>query len=239
MENTTPTQTPTPKAPRSAAQIEASRLNGAKSKGPVTEAGKATSSRNSQRHMVFASLITIKGEKTDDYEVLAAEQYETWLPADEHECNLVDTMTTCLWRRLRILAMESTAMDTQFERAGYPDNPDFIQTFSAFTSLSEENRAFERLHRYEARYLRTYERAARSLMAYRKFRQQPETAPTAPAPGPEPAPAPAPEPENKNERNEPEPHPHHPLTRRERRQLKWQKAHPKHVPNTNPRDKHR
>ncbi len=43
--------------------------------------------------------------------------------------------------------------------------------YLAVTSLAEENRAFELLHRYETRYARAYARAARSLIAYRKYRQ--------------------------------------------------------------------
>jgi hypothetical protein len=40
-------------------QIAASRANGARSKGPVTDQGKRNSSRNSTRHDLFAETIRL------------------------------------------------------------------------------------------------------------------------------------------------------------------------------------
>ncbi len=42
---------------RTARQIEASRLNGARSRGPVTDAGKRKSSRNSRRHGLYSQTV--------------------------------------------------------------------------------------------------------------------------------------------------------------------------------------
>jgi hypothetical protein len=49
-------QTTAKKKPRTAKQIEASRRNGRKSKGPVTEAGKKKSSRNAVKHSLFCQV---------------------------------------------------------------------------------------------------------------------------------------------------------------------------------------
>jgi len=219
-----------PPKPRSQAQIEASRRNGAKSRGPVTPEGKAVSARNAGRHQLFASITAINGESPEDYVLLATELYDAWNPADEHERNLVDTMASCIWRRMRILAMESVALDVQLEKAGVPAPAAISDTFHAFSSLTQESRAFQLLHLYESRYLRAYERASRTLAAYRKARQtereQTEPEPTAGPIPPAPA-APAPQPGPENRKNEPGPAPVRPLSRRERRLQKWQKAHPK------------
>ncbi len=229
MENTTQTQTATPKAPRSAAQIAASRANGAKSRGPVTPEGKAISAQNAERHGIFASICTIAGEAHENFAAMLADLYQTWAPTDEHERCLVDTMGMAVWRRARIAALESAGINLQIAKArvnsSVPESEIDTRTqYLALTSLTQETRAFELLHRYEKDFTRMYERAARSLMAYRKFRQEFPAAPDSePAQEPDTQSAT----EIQNQQNEPEPHHHRPLNRRERRQLKWQKAHPK------------
>jgi len=233
MENTTQSAPRTAK-PRSEAQRAASRANGAQSRGPVTAGGKSVSSQNALRHGAFGRFCTIDGESPDLFANLLSTLYETWLPADEHERILVDTMAMSLWRRTRLVAMEHAGVNMQLSRARAA-SPGPARAFnsddhySAFASLTQETRTFDLLHRYEARFTRMYERAARSLMAYRKFRQdspwpEPDTAPEPgpepqpdpgpePQPAPEPAPQPEPQPEIKKVKNEPER-----LTRQEARQ---------------------
>ena len=216
MEHTNQTTTTQTAKPRSEAQIAASRANGAKSKGPVTPEGKAISAQNAERHGIFASICTIQGEAPELFASLIADLYETWTPTDEHERALVDTMAMALWRRTRIAALESAAINLQLAKSEI-QNPETTHHYLAVTSLAEESRSFELLNRYEARFTRMFERAARSLMAYRKFRQQ-ETAEAIP----EHLPEPAPEPEIQKQKDEPK----H-LSRRDARKLKrWQKRHP-------------
>ena len=235
MENTTQTQTTTPKAPRSAAQIAASRANGAKSKGPVTPEGKAISSQNAARHGVFAQHCTILGESKESFAQMMGVFYETWAPVDEHECCLVDTMAMAMWRRTRLISLEASGLSHQIAKSGATSVSPSVQ-YNALTTLAADTRAFELLHRYEKDFTRIFERAARSLMAYRKFRQEfPATPDSVIEQEPDNQPDNQPEPEIQNPQNEPEPHPRRPLNRRERRQLKWQKAHPKatsHRPGT-------
>ena len=235
MENTT--QNP---KPRTQAQIEASRRNGAKSKGPVTPDGKSISAQNAERHGIFARICTIQGEAPEHFTSLIDDLYETWSPTDEHERALVDTMAMALWRRTRIAALESAGINLQLAKAEI-QNPETIHHYIAITSLAEENRSFELLNRYEARFTRMYERAARSLMAYRKFRQQElaalETAPTQADP-PSAEATPTPEPETKNEKNEPKPALTRPTGRGARRLRRWQKRHPAPQTNTKTAEPH-
>ena len=230
------TSAQTPK-PRSEAQLAASRANGAKSHGPVTPEGKAISARNSRRHGILAQTTVIDSEDPGQLQLLCRELYETWEPADEHERNLVDTMVLSIWRRTRILGMEAAGISLQMreQAASRIITPGTVPPnghttgYLAVTSLAEENRAFELLHRYETRYARAYERAARSLIAYRKYRQTesdqtPETEETAPgsAPVAEPTTKTAAQSQFKNLPNKPKPATDH---RSARRLKRWQKRH--------------
>ena len=59
--------------PRSPAQVEASRRNGARSKGPVTEEGKARASRNTLKHgLTAAHHLVLKDEAPDALDALIA-----------------------------------------------------------------------------------------------------------------------------------------------------------------------
>ena len=221
MEHTNQTTTTQTAKPRSEAQIAASRANGAKSKGPVTPEGKAISAQNAERHGIFASICTIQGEAPELFASLIADLYETWAPTDEHERALVDTMAMALWRRTRIAALESAGINLQLAKAEI-QNPETIHHYIAITSLAEENRSFELLNRYEARFTRMYERAARSLMAYRKFRQQEASAPSASIQEHSAESPSTPEPQIQKQKKEPKR-----LSRREARKLKrWHQRHP-------------
>ena len=53
---------------RTPAQIEASRLNGTKSKGPITEEGIARSAQNAIKHGLAAhKLIVVEGESAQEW----------------------------------------------------------------------------------------------------------------------------------------------------------------------------
>ncbi len=230
---TTPQTAPTkPRAPRSAAQIAASRANGAKSQGPVTEEGKARAAKNAYRHGLLADLTVMETERTEAFMKLSSYLLETFQPADEHECNLVDTMMIAIWRRTRALGMETAGLSAIIRKEltrpvahPGPAVPGLVVeigthtlAFNALVNNPNERHVLDLLHRYEVRHTRAYDRALKSLLAYRKENQTnpsalPEIDPEPPAepardPAPDPAPDPAsptPEPEPKSVPNEPKP----------------------------------
>jgi hypothetical protein len=75
------------KPPRSAAQIEASRDNGAHSRGPKTPAGKAASSRNAVKHG-FVAMNEVRGSFAQALDPLTAH----YQPADPVEEELIGQM---------------------------------------------------------------------------------------------------------------------------------------------------
>ena len=66
--------------PRSA-QIEASRRNGARSRGPVTEEGKARASRNALKHGLTAMHhLVLEDEAPSELEEMTARLWPRWRP---------------------------------------------------------------------------------------------------------------------------------------------------------------
>ncbi len=183
------TPKPRPETQRSAAQIAASRANGAKSKGPKTEEGKRIAALNSRRHGLLAASTVIDGEEQTSFMMLSESLIELFQPADEHEANLVETMLTSMWRRTRALSMQTSGISIlvrkQAKLAAQSGTPARDSHHLAFTGLSAslaaasvaksadaDARTLDLLHRYEAHHTRAYSRAVKDLFAYRKLRGQ-------------------------------------------------------------------
>jgi hypothetical protein len=101
-------------APRTQAQIEAARRNGALSRGPASVAGKARACRNATRY----GLASAEGA----FRLLAGEDPAAWranlgallarhAPADAAERRSVERMACAAWLRRRLLDLEGRVMD--------------------------------------------------------------------------------------------------------------------------------
>jgi hypothetical protein len=80
------------RAPRSPAQLEASRANGSRSRGPVTAEGKARSSRNAVRHGLCAPAILAPGEDPEAFAALLADLRAEHAPRTASEALLVERL---------------------------------------------------------------------------------------------------------------------------------------------------
>ena len=98
--------------PRSPAQIEAARRNGARSRGPVTAEGKARSSRNALKHGLAAlEHFVLEDEAPSELEELAARLMAEIEPESEIEARLVKRMAIAFWKSERAERIEVALFD--------------------------------------------------------------------------------------------------------------------------------
>jgi hypothetical protein len=157
---------------RTERQIEASRANGARSRGPVTAEGKHNSSRNAIKHGLLAETIVLKTERSDRFLGVLAELEEELQPATSIEYTLIEKMAAARWRQLRLWGMEKAAMEYQTRQQTYSvgvgeDIP--TRASLAFATLGEA-RSMDLIIRYDSLCDRQYLRAHRRFMEMRRDR---------------------------------------------------------------------
>jgi len=165
----------TPMPPRSAAQIEASRNNGRKSKGPTSPEGKARSSQNAVTHaLTSAKWLIPTNEDPAGYTAMHDEYQREWQPSGPTERDLVRQMSHAQYTLIRLYYLEAGFLDLEMSRmapdlasAEPPPDPPMRQTW-AFESLAKSNNGLSLLNRYMARAERLYHRALHTLLALRK-----------------------------------------------------------------------
>ncbi len=141
---------------RSAAQIEASRRNGAKSRGPISDAGKARAAQNARRHgLTSRTVVLATPEERAAHEALARSVTERYRPQDALEEHWVARMIAALWRQTRLEIVESRLLEALIageEPVGLP-------------SLAT-------LSRYRARIARDFAEARRELESLQEQRRE-------------------------------------------------------------------
>jgi hypothetical protein len=215
---------PSEARPRTAAQAAAARLNGARSRGPVTAAGKARSALNGTRHgLCSASFFLLPDEDPEAYAGFLAGMLGSLGPEDEAERQSVERAAQAMWRESRADRLEAEILANVFAARGLEDRAE------AQAALQAAMRMLAVLIRYRGRIERDRDRALEAFHALRRrprpaaapppvLRSEPEpSAAVAGTSEPEPAPPPSllrPVPAVRGTR-EPEPTPR--LSRRERR----------------------
>ena len=154
----------------SAMKSETARINGAKSRGPVTPEGKARSADNSRRHGLTAASIVLPGESAADFQLLLADYMDQFQPQTAVEAELVEVMAAARWRLRRLLAIEAHQFDlemTRRKRTGL-DHEDRLA--DAFQKLSDTGNTLALLLRYEATINRSYDKALKQLQQLQSTR---------------------------------------------------------------------
>jgi hypothetical protein len=175
-------------APPSELQQEASRANGAKSRGPITEEGKHASSQNRRTHGLLSKKIVLEGESQEEFDALFTGYLEEHQPETPTERSLIESMAAARWRQERVWTLETAAMDDQIRRPRYHEaEEDFAsKAYVAFHTLANAGPSFELLNRYEVRYERQFRGALNTFLSLRAKRTIAERARKASEPEPEP-----------------------------------------------------
>jgi hypothetical protein len=144
-------------------RILASRTNGAKSRGPVTAAGKKRSSTNSLRHGLLARCVVLEAESREGFDSLVAGFMERFNPADSVEFGFVEEMLSALWRQRRAWAIETRLMDDAVAAQPSESGGQRASIAAAFAALAAQPQ-LSLLHRYESRLHRVFQRALHNLL---------------------------------------------------------------------------
>jgi hypothetical protein len=128
---------------RSEKQIEASRLNGAKSRGPVTPEGKRNSANTNWCRGMLARSVVLDGESRTRFDELHRSLTEELQPVTAIETMLVQKMVVAQWRQMRLWTMEKAGME-------------------------KDSANFERSSLFESRYDRQFDRALATLERLRE-----------------------------------------------------------------------
>ena len=95
-------------------QIAANKQNASKSSGPRTAKGKVVASRNAVKHGLTAQRIMVPGESPDDFEALVQRLIMELEPEGEIELQLVEQIASSMWRKRRILRIESEVLLAEY-----------------------------------------------------------------------------------------------------------------------------
>lgn len=163
---------------RTEAQKIAARANGAKSRGPKSENGKAISSRNNLRHGLHAGCLLLPSESKERFNELADSLLAEFKPKTAVENILVERIIAAQWRLKRICAFEKNAM---FHAAANADVPPLVTEEGTWHDpAARDTIAFQAVHGgngvgsvfqiSEARYQRLFAQALSQLRRYRADR---------------------------------------------------------------------
>jgi hypothetical protein len=155
---------------RTEKQINASKTNGEKSRGPATREGKANSSQNAVRHNLCTGHLVVLSTE-DPREFLRHENYyfDRFQPLDGVERDLVHKMIAASWREKRIASMESAVFELEMDRqrSDIEEEFDFVSPQArealALFGTSDTVAAANLLLRYGSAVRRSYASAYRIL----------------------------------------------------------------------------
>lgn len=165
----------------SPAQAEASRLNGARSAGPLSAEGKARSALNGVRHGLCGRVFfLLPDEDPAEFREHAALWLAVWTPRDLHEHEVAEAAIRAMWRERRADRLEAIVLDDLFAAGELADAEEARAAKAAAT------KALGTLLRYRNRIERERTLAMQALdtLGRRPLAHVPTPRPSEPEPAP-------------------------------------------------------
>jgi hypothetical protein len=141
-------------------RIQSSQANGARSRGPVTTAGKLAIAAHQQRHGMLAQTVVLTGESEERFLALLSSFVAQYNPRNEAEHALVENLCVARWRQLRTWSIQKSDFDREMAKS---TGPAVHRAAVAFRNLADNSRSMDLVQRYEAGYDRQFLRALKVL----------------------------------------------------------------------------
>ena len=156
----------------SARKSEASRINGAKSRGPKTAQGRANSSMNATKHGLTAKTLILQNENKDDFLKMFNAYFDLVRPTNEREIDAVSNIVAARWRLCRVWRSQTAILDlemetqaTKFKKQSRAIDQDRLAAL-AFSAAADTS-GFETALRADINMTRKYRRAVDELRRLR------------------------------------------------------------------------
>ena len=152
-------------------RVRSSRENGAKSRGPVTERGKAISCLNSIRNKYLVRDLCLSIEDPDSFADHMSAFYERLQPTNNMELELVQEMGAIAWRMSRARAVETRMIENgigDFVRSNKSGGASTHQIATEAFLRNLDTPSFNNLSRYESRLSRNFNRVFKNLIELRR-----------------------------------------------------------------------
>jgi len=154
----------------SPAQITASRVNGALSRGPVTSEGKSISSRNSLKLGLYSEAVIIPGEDPADLDELTAEYYAHYNPIGPAETELLDQAIQAQWMKRRYFRIEAAVIN--YRASSHPEPEHAVG--AAYDDDHKHGNALNRIFRRQQAAARDWREALQLLERHQLRRREQE-----------------------------------------------------------------
>jgi hypothetical protein len=164
------------KKERTEAQKLAARINGAKSRGPVTPEGKGISSQNAVRHGLTARRVVLENERPEAWDDFLQALTEEWEPQTPAELQIVHDLAGARWRLNRLLDIETESLNVEMAREresvekSVSNGADVTRITLAWQALQKEG-TLPAIHRHETRLRRIIRECMAQLAALHEGRQ--------------------------------------------------------------------
>ena len=146
-------------------RAEIARINGAKSRGPVTPEGRAKSSMNAVRHGMTAKTLILCNENQDQFLEIMNAYFEYWQPTNQVEVDLITEMVGARWRLRRTWRYETALLDLEMDEQA-PAFEKRFQTYDeemrgglAFASLVDKSKGLATALRFDIHLSRDFRKA--------------------------------------------------------------------------------